>query len=308
MAKARTARSPGACLMLLAALAAGGGCSLKTMAVKTVANTLSESGDVFSSDEDPELIRDAVPFALKTYESLLQSVPRHVPLLMATCSGFTQYAYAFVQADADLVDASDYPEAKRLRERALKLYLRGRRYCVRALEERFPGIGPRLLLDPDAALARAERRDVPLLYWSGAAWGASIALGLADPEIAADFPAVRALMDRALALDPDWNRGAIHEALIALDSLPEALGGSPDAARAHFERAVTLQGGRSAGPYVSLALGVSVPAQNRAEFVELLTRALAVDPDADPPNRLANILARRRAAALLARADDLFLK
>ena len=85
-------------------------CSLKTMAVKTVANTLSDTGDVFSRDEDPELIRDAVPFALKLYESLLDSVPTHAPLLVATCSGFTQYGYAFVETDAEVLGESHHDE------------------------------------------------------------------------------------------------------------------------------------------------------------------------------------------------------
>jgi len=48
-------------LVLTTSLAALGGCSIKTMAVKTVANTLSDTGDVFSRDEDPDLVRDAVP-------------------------------------------------------------------------------------------------------------------------------------------------------------------------------------------------------------------------------------------------------
>ena len=79
-------------------------CSLKKMAVNSVAGMLSESGSTFSSDEDPELVRDAVPFALKLYESLLESVPENQDLLRATCSVFTQYAYAFVQLDAEVVE------------------------------------------------------------------------------------------------------------------------------------------------------------------------------------------------------------
>ena len=99
--------------VLAAALAVTVGCSLKTMAVKTVANTLSDTGDVFTRDDDPELIRDATPFALKLYESLLESVPNHVPLLIATCSSFTQYGYAFLEAEADGLDASRRSEARR---------------------------------------------------------------------------------------------------------------------------------------------------------------------------------------------------
>src|SRR5262245_4685058 len=91
---------------LVAVLGLTPGCSLKTMAVKTVANTLADTGDVFTRDDDPELIRDATPFALKLYESLLESVPTHVPLLISTCGSFTQYGYAFLEAEADSLDAT----------------------------------------------------------------------------------------------------------------------------------------------------------------------------------------------------------
>src|SRR5919109_4609722 len=101
------------------------GCSLKTMAVKTVANTLSAPGDVFTRDDDPDLIREATPFALKLYESLLESVPNHVPLLISTCGSFTQYGYAFLEAEADSLEATRRAEATALRGRALKHYLRG---------------------------------------------------------------------------------------------------------------------------------------------------------------------------------------
>lgn len=281
-------------------------CSLKTMAVKTVANTLSDSGDVFSRDEDPELVRDAIPFALKLYESLLESVPAHAPLLVATCSGFTQYSFAFVETDADVLGEAHHDEAKVLRERALKLYLRGRDYCMRAMEVRFKGIGAQLLADPAPALAKAEPKDVEMLYWTAASWGAAISLGLDRPDLAIDFPTVRALADRALALDPAWGNGAIYELLISLDSLPEALGGSVARAREDFDKAVAIQKGLSAGPYVALATGVSVPSQNRAEFESLLKQALAVDPDKVPSNRLATLVIQRRARAMLDQIDARF--
>ena len=97
------------------------GCAIKKMALNSLANTLSASGDTFASDDDPELVRDAVPFALKTYESLLVSLPRHRGLLLATCSGFTQYSYAFVQSEADRLEPTDYAQSLVHRERALKL-------------------------------------------------------------------------------------------------------------------------------------------------------------------------------------------
>ena len=290
-------------------LAFSPGCSLKTMAVKTVANTLADTGDVFTRDDDPELIRDATPFALKLYESLLESVPTHVPLLIATCGSFTQYGYAFLEAEADSLDASRRADAIALRERALKHYLRGRGYCLRAADARFgKGTSAALLQDPVAAVAKARKDDVPLLYWTAASWGAAIALGIDRPDLAVDFPTVRALADRALALDPQWNRGSIHELMITLDSLPEALGGNPARAREHFKTAVDIQKGLSPGPYVSLATGVAVPMQDRAEFERLLKEALAIDPEKDPSNRLVILVTQRRARVLLDRADEKFSK
>ena len=292
-----------------AVLALSTGCSLKTMAVKTVANTLSAPGDVFTRDDDPDLIREATPFALKLYESLLESVPNHVPLLISTCGGFTQYGYAFLEAEADSLDTSRRAEATALRERALKHYLRGRGYCLRGMDVRFgKGTGAALLQNPEAAVAKARKDDVPLLYWTAASWGSAISLGIDRPDLAIDFPTVRALADRALALDPAWSHGSIHELMITLDSLPEALGGNPARAREHFKMAVEIQKGLSPGPYVSLATGVAVPSQDRQEYERLLKEALAIDPEKDPSNRLVTLVYQRRARVLLDRIDEKFSK
>jgi predicted anti-sigma-YlaC factor YlaD len=283
------------------------GCAIKKMALNSLANTLSASGDTFSSDDDPELVRDAVPFALKTYESLLASLPRHRGLLLATCSGFTQYSYAFVQSEADRLEPTDYAASLVHRERALKLYLRGRDYCLRALDIAQPGITARLNQNPAAAVARFTKTDVPLLYWTAASWGAAATLGLDRPPLVGDLPVVRSLVDRALALDERFGDGAIHEVLISLEAVPEAMGGSEARARAHFDRAIVLCNGHSAGAYVTLATSLALGAQDRQEFVRLLEQALAVDPDADKSRRLANLIAQRRARYLMGRVDELFV-
>jgi predicted anti-sigma-YlaC factor YlaD len=294
--------------VVVAAAASLAACSvIKTAAIKNVSDTLASGGDTFSSDNDPELVRGAIPFALKTYESLLASVPRHAPLLIATCSGFTQYAFAFVETDADVLGEEHHDEAKALKERAVKLYIRGKDYCLRALDVRFHGIGPQLLRDPEPALKRARKQDVPLLYWTAASWGAALSLSM-EPALTVDFPTVRALIERALALDETWGKGSLHETMITIESLGEALGGSEAGAREHFKRAVEVQKGLSAGPYVALAMGISVKNQNRAEFERLLNEALAIDPDKDPTIRLPNLITQRRARALLAHIDTLFAK
>jgi len=294
--------------VLLAVALLLAGCSIRGMAVRALGGALASSGDVFASDEDPELVSQALPFALKTIEALLAEAPEDRNLLLAACSGFTQYAYAFVEVEAFLVEIDDYRRSRELDQRALKLYLRARGYCLRGLETRHAGIGERLRLEPVAAAAELGETELGFIVWTGAAWGSAISLALDQPAIAADVPAVRALLERAETLDVDYGDGLVHAALISLDALPEAMGGSVAGARAHFERAVELTGGASAGPYVSLAVGISVPAQDSAEFRRLLEQALDIDPDAVPRLRLGNLIAQRQARALLDRIEDYFIE
>jgi hypothetical protein len=87
--------------LLLCSVLLVSGCSVKRYAINQLGNALAGTGSTFAADEDPELVRAAVPFSLKLIESLLAENPRHEGLLLAAARGFTQYAYAFVQEDAD---------------------------------------------------------------------------------------------------------------------------------------------------------------------------------------------------------------
>ena len=84
--------------------------------------------------------------------------------------------------------------------------------------------------------------------------------------------------------------------------------GDPAArARQQFERAVELSGGNQAAPFVSYAEAVCVQKQDLPQFDALLARALAINPDAHPDFRLANLLMQRRATWVLSKREELFL-
>jgi tetratricopeptide (TPR) repeat protein len=280
-------------------------CSPKKMGISRMADALSSTATAFSRDNDPEFVRLAAPSTLKMVEMLLDDQPSHPGLLMTACSGFTQYAYAFLQVEAELSDAPDGAAAQALRARGRAMYSRARDYCGRALEVRHVGARQALTRDPKPVLASATRGDVPALYWTAVSWGGE--LSLADNQLMrlGEIVAVRALLTRALELDESWQDGAIDEALIALDGLPRALGGNPERARSHFERAVALAKGKSAFAYVALAASVAQPEKNRAEFERLLHAALDIT-DEPASLRLANLIAQRRAKFLLSRSDKLF--
>jgi predicted anti-sigma-YlaC factor YlaD len=290
------------------AASASSGCSVRKLAVNKLGNALAGSGASFASDDDPDLVKAAVPFSLKLMESLLAESPRHDGLLFASASGFAQYAYAFVQQDADELEATDFAAAERMRDRARRLFLRARDYGLRALEGRHRSFRTALQRDPATALGATRKRDVPLLYWTAVSWGAAIALSKDDPYRVAEVPQMEALIDRALALDPSWDHGAIHSFLITYEMSRAGLRGDPaERSRAHFDRAVELSEGRTAGPYVALAEAVAAQNQDLAAFDRLLGQALAIDADAHPESRLVNLIMQRRARWLLSRRGDLFL-
>ena len=295
-------------VLLLGALVLPG-CSLQRLAVNRLGDALSQGSSVYATDDDPDLVGAALPFGLKTIESLLAQSPHHKGLLLAATSGFTQYAYAFVQTEADFVEDADFARATALRERAGRLYRRARGYGMRGLEEVQPGLLQSLRADPHAALVRFKKTDVPQLYWTAVAWGAAISLNKTDTELGADLPQVEALMRRALELDESFDLGAIHDFYIVYEGArPAAAGGSVDRARASLARTQELAGGHRAAPLVSFAETVDVGLQDRAEFENLLNQALAIDVNALPEQRLANVIAQRRARWLLARMDRLFVE
>lgn len=284
------------------------GCSVKKLAINKLGDALAGGGQTFSSEDDPALVRDAAPFSLKLMETLLAENPHHQGLLLAAASGFTQYSFAFVHQEGDRLQDANLEASEREYDRARRLYLRARTYGLRGLDARHKGFGDALMRNPLAAVKVTTRQDVPLLYWTAAAWGAAISISKTDPGLIGDQVMVQALMDRALELDESWDQGAIHSFLIGYEMARQGAEGDPaQRARAHFARAMELSGGRLASPLVNLAEAVALQRQDRAEFESLLQRALTIDPDAAPTARLVNLIMQERARWLLSRIEDLFL-
>jgi len=280
-------------------------CSLKHTAVNVLGDALAGSGGVYVSDNDPELIRDAIPFGLKTYESLLAVSPEHRGLLLSAASGFTAYAY-LLQDEADRLDATDLPRARELRARVTKLYRRGRDYALRGLEVSHPDLAARLKRDHASVLAITTKDDVPFLYWAGVSWAGALTAAKDDLDLIAELPIAGALVGRVLELDETYDLGAAHEFFISYEA--SRPGGSVRLARQHYRRALEISGGQRASVHLALAEAVTIPEQNLAEFRALLAAAMAVNPDEAPQSRLANTIARRRALWLETRIPDLFLE
>ena len=282
-------------------------CSINKLAMKAVADALTREGssEVFTSDSDPQLVGDALPFAIKMYESLLAANPEHQGLLRMTGSLFVMYANAFVQKPAEQMSRDYYAERQAGLERAKKLYLRGLELLYRGLELKYPGF----INNPKTeVLAKMKKDDVPSLYWAAAGGVSAFSLNPMDMGLGLRVPEFLALAERAYELDSDYNSGALDDFLLLFyASVPAIMGGDRARAEIHFERALEKSNGLLAGPYVSYAQAVSIPAQDYDTFKKYLETALAIDVDADPANRLVNVINQQKARYLLDTASRYFI-
>jgi len=281
------------------------GCSINTL----VANALTGDGasTVFTGDSDPELVGAALPFAIKMYEALLYSTPRHQGLMLTTGSLFVMYANAFVHGPADRLPVYEWQAREEALSRAKQLYLRGHRILLDALEQRHRGFASAAQSE-DAMrnfARRFRRQDVPFLYWTVASGLAAYSVDVFDFDLAANIPVWHVMIERAFELDPGF-AGLDEFLVLYFASLPEMLGGDMERARYHFERAMAATGGNSTGALISYARSISIPEQDFDTFEERLRSVLAINPDDNPATRLVTILDQRTARWLLDNAYNFF--
>lgn len=283
------------------------GCAMNQLVKKKVADALSGPSTVYASDDDVELVGQAIPFGLKLMETILEDQPKHSDLLLALSRGFTQYAYAYVQLPADKKESFDVAHAYQQRTRARRLYIRARDYGLRGLQVNYDGFNKELNKSPATAVTRLKKKDIGLVYWTAAAWGAAVSVGKNNPMLIADLPRIEALIYRAQELDESYDNGGIHTFLISYEmSKARSLADNTRRARLHLDRAIAISKDGLASPYLSYAQSVSVINGNRKEFESLLNKALAIDPNKIEEWRLVNTVMQDHARWLLNRTAYYF--
>jgi len=282
------------------------GCSVRKMALRSVAGSFDDALTAYTRDDDPEFVRNAMPASLKMIEILITESPENVTLLQTAASGFTMYSHAFLVQRADRVELEDVAGARELRTRGKQMFLRARDYGLRALEAEYPGFRDQLEANTGAALQRVSEADIPLVYWTAAPWGSAIGLDTDDYELVMDIPVVGKMIERCLELDETWGGGRLHEFMMAYEANRRGMGGSLEEAERHYLRALELNQGQSAALFVSAAEALAVPRQNRSRFKSLLQKALEVNVEDNPDMRLLNVMAQNRARWLLDHTDHYF--
>lgn len=271
-------------------LAAAGCAALVRPATSRFASDLS--GAILDQN-DPDIVRDGAPAYLLAIDGLIEGAPDDTELLLTGARLYGAYASAFVE---------DETRRRKLTDRALG-------YARRALCQEERSVCEAVDRPYDAFVATlngTDAGDLPSLYGFGAAWAGWVQAHADDWAAVAEVPKIEALMQRVVALDDGYEDGGAHLYLgVLLTQRPASLGGKPEQAREHFERAVALSEGRNLMAKVLYAEQYARLVFDRPLHDRLLGEVVAAAPEA-PGLTLSNTLAQDQARVLLADADEYF--
>ena len=279
--------------LIIAALAMALSTGCSSLLESTAGGFANDLSDAILNQDDPETVRDGAPAYLLLVDTLVEGNPDRLETLIVAAKLYTAYGSVFV---------GDEARAKRLTTRAY-------RYGRRALCVQRNATCDWDELDFDeyrTALESLGKADFPALYAYTVSWLAYTRAHSDDWLVLAELPKVEWALERLYRLDDASEDGRIDVYLGVLNTLrPPALGGQPDLARAHFERAIQLSEGKDLNAKVEYARGYARLVYDRGLHDRLLNEVIEADPVA-PGYTLFNTLAQREAVGLLESADEYF--
>lgn len=265
-----------------------------TTVVSTVTADFTEGlGESILDNPDLEMVRDGAPTYLLLIDGMLARNPDSADLLMQSARLNSAYAAAFV---VDPVRAI-YLTGKALDNAQRAVCLDLKNAC---------GLRTRDYAEYEQWLVNLRVKDVPIVYLLGSTWAGWIQASSDDFAAIAEMGRVKALMARVVELDEDYDYGGSHLYLGVFETvLPPSLGGRPEIARAHFERALTISDRRYLMVQVMYADQYARLLFDRELHDALLNEVVTADPDM-PGLTLVNTVAQIRAQELLDSADAYF--
>ena len=254
------------------------------------ADTLSAS---ILNQDDPELIEQGVPAYLLLLDGLIDRSPDDETLLAAGAQLYALYGSRFAHDE----------------QRAIELTTKARQYGTRAMCLDYEWACEWNGADYDGyveQLSGVTGRDIDLLYAYAVSWLSHLDATSEDWTAVAELPWVEAALERVLALDETYEGGAVHAYLGTLNALrPPALGGRPEVAQEHFERAIEISEGRDLAVKVEYARRYARLVFDQDLHDRLLNDVLSAPTDADGLT-LFNALAKQDAERLLESSEEYF--
>lgn len=282
-------------------------CSISKLTTRKLTDSLAgSSGLAFTSDDDPELIADALPFTIKLYESLMEKDSTNDALYLATSKLICLYAQYFVAAPMDTT--RDPVQKKAIGKRAKKLFLRAREYALKSIDIAKPGSKKAYLTgNIDSTITTVTQSDTSALFWTSVAWFGAIGADKSDMSLAMGIKKPLTITRKLISLNPTFYQGMAHELMgIVSVNIPKSLGGSSDTASYYFSKAIALSDSSRVSAFVLYASLVAVKTKNKDLYVSLLEKAMNIRVDSYPELRLQNSIYQLKARLLLKNVNEVF--
>ncbi|MCG8421662.1 MAG: TRAP transporter TatT component family protein [Proteobacteria bacterium] len=294
-------------LFALLATAGFAACDLGKITVDTTSKVLARAQPALKQEADYDLAARALPGTLKTIEGFWYVNPnRRLTAILA--EGFCQYSTGFVEDEWEVATLNKrFDDADYLSARATKMFVRCTNYALRLLGTEWQ---KGIFADFDTVrtlLKDAQPSQREGLMWASIGLAATINQNKDNMTLVSQLPTAKMMLQKVVQLDDqsdyraDLTKRALpHIALgLAHTSQAKALGGDPDAAKKHFERAMAITQNKLLLVNVFYARHYAVMVQDRALFRKLLLGVLNTPPSIWPDQRLANEIAHRRARRYL---------
>ncbi len=286
-----------------------GGCDVAKFTADSTAGLFTRAAPAFEQYWDYDLAGEALPATIVQFEGILRVVPDNEEILSQLAQAYVAYSYGWVEADVEEKEfEGDFTEAEAQRRRTRTMYLRAvdlTRHRIRLHNEDVDAAVKGSVEDLEAWLAGAfvDKADAEMLLWHGYAWGSYINSAKDDMEAIADLPYAKAFVVRSIELDPDYYNAAGY--LFMGVATASEMAGDMEESKMYFEKALAATERRALQAQVNMARYWAVKEGDRALFDSLLEEVMdAKDPL--PEARLANRMARERAALYIDNADQLF--
>jgi len=243
----------------------------------------------FFEECDLKLAEQSLPAELKLMEGLLKSAPQNKELLTALCMGFTGYAMLFVE--------EEYPE------RASRLYLRARRYGLKAMgiEE---DAAPQAIL---SHLSAMDRGQIEPLFWVTMSWNGWINLNLDKPAALGELTSAQKCLKRVMRINPEYFFGSpyiISGSMLA--ARPKILGGDAAKAKEFFTKAMAVSNGKFFLAQFYYAKYYAVRVQDKKLFLNLIEEVGQAPLDQLKEVCLINSAIKGKMKGLKEMTEDLF--
>jgi hypothetical protein len=278
------------CLLVVLSVLVVAACSSVSSAKRQFAEDLSAT---ILSHDDPATIEQAVPAYLVLVDSMIRGDQENVGLLISGSRLYGSYASVFVDKTSRKITLSKRAFAYADRAMCLK-----KPEACDAKTMSYPAY--------EQLLKQFEEEDAPALFAYGAAWAGVVQANSADWNTVAELPKVKATIQRVLELDEAISNGDAHVYMGVMESLlPPTMGGKPQLAKEHFEKALKISNRTN-------LMALLLYAEKYARLLfdrELHDRLLSelVEADISRSNKvLVDTIAKAKAKKLLANADDYF--